>query len=343
MDATPTITETLRQYGPGRCDRLTPEQARRWCRALAHGHYENFSVLSPLVPRELTDDFAAVYAFCRWADDLGDEGGEPAERLELLSWWRDELHLCFAGEPRHPVFVALADTVQRHALPIEPFDNLIAAFEQDQSVARYETWEQVLDYCRRSADPVGRLVLMLLGEPRTDDMFGRSDRICTALQLTNHWQDIARDKLERDRIYVPQDMNGIEDFERRLETSARQGWACDRSFLAESRAVVRTLVERTWPLFDEGATLLPLLQPRSRPVVWLFYAGGTHILRSIEAWNYETVIHRPRLGAVTKLGLVARAWVQTRFARRATGSKRPQAPGSDPKPLSTSMAGGDAA
>lgn len=279
-------------------------------------------MLSPLVPQDLVDDFSAVYAFCRWADDLGDEAGEPAERSELLEWWRRELKQCFEGEPRHPVFVALLPTIRRHDLPIEPFDDLIRAFEQDQVMRRYDTWSQLLDYCRRSADPVGRLVLMVLGEPRTESMFALSDSICTALQLTNHWQDVARDKLERDRIYIPRELNPIDDFERRLEVSAKRGWACDRTFLEESRQVVRELVNRTWPLFDEGEALIARLRPRSRPIIWLFHAGGTSVLRSIEAWNYETVLHRPRLLPVTKVTLVARAWIRSTVARLSSGPEK---------------------
>src|SRR5690606_34206104 len=137
--------------------------------------------------------------------DLGDEIGDPQRSLELLAWWRRELQQCFAGSPRHPVFIALESTIQRHALPIQPFDDLITAFEQDQTVTRYDTWEQLIGYCQKSADPVGRLVLMVCGEDRSDENFHLSDAICTALQLTNHWQDVKRDVLDRDRIYIPRE------------------------------------------------------------------------------------------------------------------------------------------
>src|SRR5262249_40556404 len=153
----------------------------------------NFSVLSALVPAGLRDDFATVYSFCRWADDLGDETGDTSRSLALLAWWRRELQQAFAGTPRHPVFLALKPVIDRHSLPIEPFDHLIAAFEQDQTVNRYQTWEQLIGYCRLSADPVGRLVLMVCGEERSRENFALSDAICTALQLTNHWQDVRRD------------------------------------------------------------------------------------------------------------------------------------------------------
>lgn len=352
--------DQLDAFGPERCELLSVEQARSWCRRLALGRYENFSVLSALVPRDLRDDFAAVYAFCRWADDLGDEVGDPVRSLELLAWWRRELEQCFAGEPRHPVFIALHPTITKHDLPMQPFDALIRAFEQDQTKRRYETWEEVIDYCTRSADPVGRLVLMLCGEPRTEEVFTLSDKICTALQLTNHWQDVKRDILERDRIYIPRELYDppqppeppkppeqtdlddasrgteseandapgpntskpprlprIENFEERLIDSAKQGWAVDREFLPATRLVIRECVERTWRLYEEGAELLQHISPHTRPLIWLFAAGGQHVLRSIEMWNYETALHRPTLPKPRRLLLVAQAWLRSRFAKGA--------------------------
>lgn len=316
-----TITE-IQRFGPERCDSMSPEQARDWCRRLARGRYENFSVLSSLVPPHLRDDFAAVYAFCRWADDLGDELGDPQRSVEMLRWWREELHLCFSGRPRHPVFVALAPTIARHGLPVQPFDDLISAFEQDQLVSRYETWEQLLEYCRRSADPVGRLVLMVCGEERSERLFSPSDAICTALQLTNHFQDVGRDAVQRDRIYIPRSMITIDNFEQRLLASARRGFAIDHTFLAESRTLLRECVERTWALFDEGEELVELVSPPTRPLVWLFAAGGRHVLRQIEVWNYETVLHRPKLSPIAKLWLVGRArWkVMTGGFRHGAGA-----------------------
>ena len=309
--------QQLDVYGPDHCRTLSVDDARRWCRRLAGRRYENFSVLSSLVPKALRDDFAALYAFCRWADDLGDEVQSTDRALELLQWWRRELDQCFSGEPRHPVFIALAPTIERHDLPIKPFDDLIRAFEQDQTVTRYDTWDQVLGYCRLSADPVGRLVLMTAGEPRTDELFELSDAICTGLQLTNHWQDVRRDVLDRDRIYIPRELITIESFEQRLIQTARQGHAPDREFFGLSRALIRACDQRTWPLFERGEGLLPRLSPATRPFVGLFLAGGVHVLRSIEAWNYETVLFRPKLGAVAKLMLIARAFFASRRRREA--------------------------
>jgi len=164
----------------------------------------NFQVVSFLLPKRLHQDFYNVYSFCRWADDLGDEIGDTAESLQLLSWWRCELQAMYAGEPRHPVFVALRDTAARHALPIEPFDNLIAAFEQDQTVTRYRDFAELFGYCRHSANPVGRLVLGLCGY-RDAARYALSDATCTALQLANFWQDVIVD-LKKDRVYLPLDV-----------------------------------------------------------------------------------------------------------------------------------------
>ncbi|UCD75198.1 MAG: squalene synthase HpnC [Phycisphaerales bacterium] len=311
MTANPV--QQLATYGPEHCETMTVEQARAFCRRLADGRYENFSVLSRLVPRTLRDDFASVYAFCRWADDLGDEIGDADRSLELLAWWRRELERCFDGRPRHPVFVALAPVIARHDLPQSLFDDLISAFEQDQRVRRYETWRQLLDYCSLSANPVGRLVLIMLGEKRQEDVFALGDAICTALQLTNHWQDIRRDMVERDRVYVPSELNPVDRFEERLIASARQGYAVDRTFLPQSRQVVRMLVQRTWQLYERGAGLLDLVSPPSRPLVWLFAAGGQHVLRSIEMWNCETVLHRPKLSRFRKLTLVLQAGLGARL------------------------------
>jgi squalene synthase HpnC len=321
MSSSPVpVREQVRLWGPDRTTRLQSGEAIAYCRALANSHYENFSVVSSLVPRALRDDFAAVYSFCRWADDLGDEIEDRDESLRLLAWWREELDACFAGEPVHPVMVALAATVERHDLPRKPFDDLVDAFVQDQSVTRYETWKELLEYCSLSANPVGRLVLMLLGEERDESLFQSSDSICTALQLTNHWQDVRRDFDERDRIYIPSELIDIDLFEERLRASVGQGFAVDGTFLEESRQLVRECVARTMPLYDEGSVLLDRVSPQSLPVIRLFVAGGMRVLRLIELWNFETAIHRPTLSKVTKVALVARAWMGSRFARNSNGT-----------------------
>src|SRR5580700_6816181 len=177
----------------------TLAEALEYTRWLATHHYENFHVVSFLLPKHLHQDFYNVYAFCRWADDLGDEIGDTQESMRLLAWWRTELNAMVAGRTSHPVFVALRDTAARHQLPVETFDDLIKAFEQDQTVTRYRNFEELFQYCRYSANPVGRLVLGLCGY-RDAARQALSDATCTALQLANFWQDITVD-LEKDRVY----------------------------------------------------------------------------------------------------------------------------------------------
>src|SRR6185503_424862 len=182
----------------------TDEAAIRYTRQLAHSHYENFTVVSILLPKSLRQDFCNIYAFCRTADDLGDEVRDRTRASEYLARFRQQTRDCYAGKASTPVFRALKQTIAKHDIPIEPFLDLIDAFEQDQRVDRYDTFEQVLDYCRRSANPVGRLVLYLCGysDPERQRL---SDKICTALQLANFWQDVRRDIDERDRIYLPRE------------------------------------------------------------------------------------------------------------------------------------------
>lgn len=319
------IHEDLDRFGPEAPDEATEmsvKEARARARALTLSHRENFSVLTRLVPVDVRDDFAAVYAFCRTADDLGDEIGDRDRALSLLAWWREETDRAWNGRPRHWVFRALGPTIERFDLSPAPFLDLVSAFEQDQSVTRYETWDQLLDYCRRSANPVGRLVLALLEEEVDEEIGRRSDAICTALQLTNHWQDLRRDLLERDRIYLPRDMIEIQSFEDRFRRSAEQGWAVDEEFLVEARALVRGCVDRTWPLFELGEELPPMLGPRAAPVVETLASGGVAVLRLVEDWDCETVLHRPTLGSFGKIAIVARAWWGTRTSRR-TASARP--------------------
>ena len=323
-----SVEEELKEFGPTRIGPGVPPpmdeaRARAWCQQLAEGHYENFSVLSALVPDRMRGDFAAVYAFCRWADDLGDEAGTPGEeRLRLLAWWRGELQACFEGKPRHPVMVALRPTIESRRLTITPFDDLIRAFEQDQVKDRYATWDELTEYCTRSADPVGRLVLAIFGLA-TSERFELSDRVCTGLQMVNHIQDVRRDLLDRNRIYLPSEFtSSIPDFEARLRRTAELGHACDHTFLEEYRTAVRPMVDRCWTLMDEGRGLLPTLTDESYPVIRLFIEGGERILQWIEAWNMETCIHRPKLGRTERGLLVMRAW----WGAKAPGWMRRQGP-----------------
>jgi squalene synthase HpnC len=315
------ILDQLDTYGPDRCERLDYEQAVLYTRALAKTHYENFSVVSWFLPKRLRDDFRNVYAFCRWADDLGDETGDPARSLELLAWWRREVDACYAGEPRHPVFVALHRTIQKHDIPRKPFDDLIDAFVQDQKINRYRTWEQVRDYCTRSADPVGRLVLYLCGY-RDEERQRLSDATCTALQLANFWQDVRRDIVERDRVYVPSEVasrHGL-DIDTMVSAVKRSHECCGKAcsvctlpaidihaILPAYRATVRELVDRTWPLFELGRQLWPRIAADIRVDIELFSKGGQSILRMIERQNYNTLERRPSLSKGAKVALMMRA------------------------------------
>lgn len=297
------VLQQLETFGPQQCEKLSYEQAAAYTRRLATGHYENFSVVSLLVPRRLREDFANVYAFCRWADDLGDETGDPHMSLELLAWWRRELDACYADDPRHPVFVALHQTVRRHDIPQKPFADLIDAFVQDQRLTRYQTWEQVLDYCTRSADPVGRLVLYLAGyrDERRQEL---SDRTCTALQLINFWQDVRRDIVERDRIYVPADVlasHGLSHEDLVAHVAGAKPIAA-----AAYRGCIRDLLDRTVPLFQNGRELWPLVSPDLRLPIQLFTLGGEAVVRGIERINYDTLDRRPSVGRAAKLRLIVR-------------------------------------
>jgi squalene synthase HpnC len=272
--------------------------AEAYTRSLTHSHYENFSVVSFLLPKHLRQDFCNVYAFCRIADDLGDEVGDKAKSLELLGRFKQDTLACYQGEFRTVVFQALGGTIERHGIPAEPFLNLIDAFEQDQRISRYENFEQVVDYCTRSADPVGRLVLYMCGY-RDEERQRLSDKTCTALQLANFWQDVRRDMIERDRIYLPRDSMarfGV------TENQLREG-RCDENF----RSLMQFEVDRTQAMFDEGSKLLPLLAPRYRKQIALFGGGGQAILSAIRRQNYDTLTRRPSLSKMQKTGLMMRA------------------------------------
>ncbi|MBI1369888.1 MAG: squalene synthase HpnC [Planctomycetes bacterium] len=298
------VLQQLDRYGPEHCQTLSYAEASAYATRLVHEQYENFSVISAVVPARLRADFAHVYAFCRWADDLGDETGDPRKSLELLEWWRAELRACYAGRPRHPVYIALAKTIERHDIPAKPFDDLIDAFVQDQKVTRYRTWDQTVDYCTRSADPVGRLVLYLCGY-RDEARQRLSDKTCTALQLINFWQDVRRDILDRDRIYIPADTlakhylthQHIVDHVRGLKPLTID----QRS---EFQRAMRELVERTKGLFAEGRALWPMLAADVRMSIQLFSLGGESIVRLVESQHYDTLDHRPSLSKGGKARLL---------------------------------------
>lgn len=281
--------------------RWSPGEALAYTRWLATHHYENFHVVSLLLPKRLHQDFYNVYAFCRWADDLGDETGDPQESLRLLEWWRGELRALYAGRPpEHPVFIALAETAARHDLPAQPFEDLIDAFVQDQTVTRYRDWDEVLGYCRRSANPVGRLVLMLCGY-RDEERFRLSDATCTALQLANFWQDVTVD-LAKNRIYLPQDL------------LARHGCA-EEDLLARRctpafREAMREAVDYAQALFEQGLPLVRMVDRRLALDIDLFSRGGMKVLDKIRAQDYDVLRARPVISkterALLLLGGLAR-------------------------------------
>jgi squalene synthase HpnC len=300
--------EYVARNGAGAEPWLLPESIA-YTRWLARTHYENFHVVSFLLPRRLHQDFYNVYAFCRWADDLGDEMGDPARSLELLEEWRLELAAMYAGQVRHPVFVALRETIERHRIPEKPFADLIRAFVQDQTVTRYESWEQLLDYCVYSANPVGQLVLHLCGY--VDDERRRlSDFTCTALQLANHWQDVTRD-WEKDRVYLPLDVMAQHQYSAQtLQQDIERGRASEAF-----RALMRELCGRARELFEKGLPLVDVVDRRLAVDLDLFSRGGMAILDRIAGQDYDVIVKRPALGKAAKGILLLRAMTGRAIAK----------------------------
>jgi squalene synthase HpnC len=269
--------------------------ARAYCARLTRANSENFTVASVLLPRRLLPHFHAVYAFCRWADDLADETGDNAS--SLLAWWRSELAAMYADRPRHPITVALRETVRRFAIPPTPFESLLSAFEQDQRVTRYATFAQLRDYCRRSADPVGHMVLYLFG-CFTPGRAALADEVCTGLQLANFWQDVARD-FTIGRVYLP------------AEDCARFGVPeadlAARRFTPAFADLMRFQVSRTRGHFDRGEGLLPLLSRAVRADVGLFLRGGRAVLTAIEGQGFDVLSRRPTVSKWAKGRMLAAA------------------------------------
>jgi len=285
----------------------SPDEARAYTRWLATHHYENFHVVSLLLPKRLHQDFYNVYAFCRWADDLGDEIGDTAESLRLLAWWRSELQAMCAGGAKHPVFVALAGTAREFSLPVKLFDDLIKAFEQDQTVTRYRNFEELFEYCRYSANPVGRLVLGLCGY-RDPERQALSDATCTALQLANFWQDVTVD-LEKDRVYLPLDL--LEAHGYPLEALFA------RKFDERFRAAMQEAVNVTRGLFVKGLPLADSVDRRLAIDLELFSRGGLRVLEKIERQDYDVLGSRPAISKLERVGLLLGALTRRTFSRAA--------------------------
>jgi squalene synthase HpnC len=289
--------------------------ARRWSHAeserythwLATHHYENFHVVSFLLPKQLHQDFYNVYSYCRWADDLGDEMGDPQESLRLLEWWSRELDHMYEGEAVHPVFVALRGTVEKYQIPKQPFADLIRAFIQDQTVTRYADWAGVLDYCVYSANPVGRLVLYLCGyaDPERQRL---SDATCTGLQLANFWQDVTVDQ-GKDRVYLP------------LDLLARHNYTVEemfaRKFDDRFREVMREAVAKARECFITGLPLAGMVNRRLSVDLELFSAGGMCVLNKIEKQNYDVLSRRPSISKLERAGLLIGTLARFAFGKAA--------------------------
>lgn len=292
---------TFRAMGP------TPslEEAYATCTAIAEGHYENFSIASRLLPHDIRQYLYAIYAFCRHTDDLGDEAA--GDRLTLLADWERELVHVYGGEPKHPIMIALQDVVRRFGIPDEPFRKLIQANRMDQGRVRFDTYEELITYCEHSAIPVGQMVLYLLGD-RSAESRALSDSTCTALQLANFWQDVARD-FAMDRVYIPQ------------EDMIRFGVA--ESDLAHGSAspafknLLRFEVGRAQELFEQGLPLVDRIEGRMKLDIALFSKGGIRVLEAIRARDYDVLAKRPTVPALRKL------WLALSTAARLAILKRP--------------------
>jgi len=279
------------------------DEARAFCLRLARSHYENFTVLSWLSPRSMREPLACLYAYCRTVDDLGDEA--PGDRLALLDRYESELDAAFDGRPAHPVLVALRPIIAQYRLPREPFAKLIEANRIDQQKRRYATFEEVIRYCDHSANPVGRLFLMLYGY-RDDERFALSDATCTALQLANHWQDLRRDA-EIGRIYLPQD-------EMAAYGVTEDDLGADRA-TDDLRRLMRFQIERTRDWFARGLPLIDRVRGHLKVDLALFSRGGLAILNAIEHQGFDTLSRRPTVGNAKKLALFASTLVSRRWRR----------------------------
>jgi len=310
----PNELEIAKQAPAAGC---SPETAQQYTRWLATHHYENFNVVSWLLPKDLHQHFYNVYAYCRWADDLGDEIPDSARALELLDWWEQELDACYDGRPSHPVFVALRETAVAKDIPKQPFGDLLKAFRQDQTVKRYPTWDAMVDYCVYSANPVGHLVLYLCGY-RDAERLRLSDATCTALQLANFWQDVSRD-LEKGRIYIP------------LEIAAShhitESEIIERRFDQRYPRLMKELIARTRAMFAEGLPLAKMVDARLSVDLEMFTRGGLAVLDAIESSGYDTLHHRPSIGKGKQVRFLGRA-LATHLAAKVVGARHaaPQTP-----------------
>lgn len=281
------------------------EEARAYCERLAKSHYENFSVVTWFLPKKLQPHFYSIYAYCRISDDLGDEVGNPQQSLALLDAWEEELNACYAGSPRHPVFVALRPTIELCGIPRGPFANLLAAFRQDQTVTRYQTFDDLLGYCVNSANPVGRLVLYACGYSDAERQ-SLSDFTCTALQLANFWQDIIVD-YGKGRIYVP-----LSDLKKYGVTESE---ISSRRFTPAFRELMRFEVERAREWFARGRPLTAMVDRELAIDIELFTRGGEEILNCIERQDFNVLRSRPAISKPRRIALVLGAAARALWSR----------------------------
>lgn len=276
----------------------TPADSFRYCEQLTASHYENFPVASKFVPKDRRAYVCSIYAFARIADDFADEPGfTPAERIDNLNTWDEQLIDCYEGRASHPVFIALAETAERFQIPIELFQNLLTAFRSDVTTHRYASFEDLLAYCENSANPVGRLVLLLFNY-RSESLFERSDLICTALQLTNFWQDVRVDNA-KNRIYLP-----TEDLER---FGLSEEDVLNERFGRRFQNLMAFEIARTEAMFAEGRPLLKAVGKDLRFELSLTWHGGMRILQKIRRKNFDVFAHRPTLDVMDKAALIINA------------------------------------
>lgn len=304
----PAFAAELAQWGP-QATYPPPSQAKAeaYCRQLARSHYENFTVASWLLPRHLRQHFYNVYAYCRRADDLADETADSATALDLLAWWEQQLDAMYAGQMRHPVFVALSKTVHEFELPRQPLADLLAAFRQDQTKSRYETFDELREYCGFSANPVGRIVLHLARSvDEVNVLF--SDYICTGLQLANFWQDVARD-WQRGRLYLPQ-----ADCRKFGIDTTNPAWP---KASPQFKRLLEFEAARAEEFLLAGRPLIGRVAPELRLQVDLFIRGGLGILNAIRRQDFDVWSRRPQVSKLHKAMLLSQAWWHS--LRRSAG------------------------
>jgi squalene synthase HpnC len=274
------------------------------CETIARNHYENFSVGTRLIPRKLRRHFYSVYAFCRGVDDLGDE--VAGDRSAMLDEWEHQLDQCYEGTPEHPLFVALQQTIRQFDIPREPFLKLVEANRRDQRILRHPSYEELLDYCDHSANPVGHLVLYIFGH-REPELHRMSDSTCTALQLANFWQDVHRD-YEMGRVYLP--ANDMVRF------GVTEDMIANREATTEFKALMRFEIDRTRQFFVQGYELVGRVNGMARVDLTLFTGGGLTVLRAIEKLDYDVLTKRPEVSKITKFRLLVSAYTRSKLGMR---------------------------